>query len=198
MKLTRKRSQPYEYTDPASGAQYFSCSQVLAVLEPNLYAGVEDAVLELAAQRGIDLHRFFFYSLASLKRLCPKPPMPETFPGYAVAIWKWIEDFRPEPILLEDASIDDKRGIAGTPDAKLWVAKKIDMLELKTTSQQHRIHEVQLNCYRLFKDYQDVQTMHGLYIHDDGTYDYVPVYREPLHVAAIDNAVNVLRWRMAG
>ena len=196
MKLRCTRGAPYEYRDPVTGEQFFSCSQVLKVLDPDLYAGVDDVVMELAQQRGTDLHRVFFYWMASLKGLCARPERPKEFGGYYDAIGKFIADYRPEPILLEESSVNRKWGVAGTPDAKLWVAKKIDMPDLKTTASTHRIHRVQLNCYRSFDEYQDVQTMHNLYIHSDGTYDYVPVDRSPFAIAWLENGVNVLRGRM--
>ena len=194
MKLLCTRGAQYEYRDPVTGEQFFSCSQVLKVLEPDLYAGVDDVVMELAQQRGIDLHKVFFYWLASLKGLCPRPERPKEFGGYYDAIGKFIADYRPEPILLEESSVNRKWGVAGTPDAKLWIAKKIDMPDLKT-GVPHRIHKAQANCYRTFEEYQDVETMHMLYIRADGTYEYAPIARSPFYRAWLENGVNVLRGR---
>jgi hypothetical protein len=201
MKLLCTRGAQFEYGHPITKKPYFSTSQLLAKIDPNLYAYVGEAVMESARQRGVDLHLIFFYWLASIKGLCAVPARPPAYAGFYDAIGKFIADHRPEPILLEESSIDDKWGVAGTPDAKLWIAKKVDMPDLKTGIKQ-RIHEAQLNCYRRLEEYRDVQTMHQLYIHADGTYDYLPVYREPMHEAALENAVvalqcevNLQRWR---
>jgi hypothetical protein len=188
MKLTCTRGAQYEYRDPATDKSYFSTSQLLKEMDPNIYAYVGDEVMEAARQRGTDLHLIFFYWLASLKGLCPIPDRPTAYGGYYDAIGKFLADYRPEPILLEEASVYDKWSVAGRPDAKLWIAKKIDMPDLKTGIKQ-RLHEAQLNCYRRLDEYRDVQTMHQLYIHANATYDYLPVYRDPVHEAALENAV---------
>lgn len=196
MKLLCTRGAPYEYTDPASGEQFYSCSQVLKVMDPDLYRGIDEAILEVASARGVDLHKLFFYSLAS--RVIPsvkRPERPAEFGGYFDAIQQFIADYAPVPKLLEEASVNRKWGVAGRPDAKLLIAGKLDLTDLKTTRAKHRTHAAQLNIYKTFEEYADVQTMHILYIHEDGTYEYLPVYHEPLHLAGAENAINVLRWR---
>jgi len=194
MRLTCTRGAPYEYTDPQTREQFFSCSQLLKVLDPNVYAYVEDAVLEAARQRGVDLHKIFFYWMASLRGLCAVPARPTEFGGYYDAIGQWIHDRHPYPLLLEEPSVNRKWGVAGTKDCKGMIEKKIELVDLKTGGPL-RIHDAQLNCYRTFEDAQDVQRMRTLYIHKDGTYTDPIVYRDPMHVAALENAVNVLRWR---
>ena len=197
MKLICTRGAQYEYRDPESGAQYFSTSQVLRVLDPDVYAGVDDVVMEFAGQRGTDLHKIFFYYMASLRGLCPVPPRPEEFGGYYDAIVRWAADRKPVPILLEEPSANRKWGVAGTKDFKGIIGGKMELLDLKTTRSKLRIHEAQLNCYRMFEDAKDVQRMRSLYIHEDGTYDDPEVHRDPMHLAALENSVNILRWRAA-
>lgn len=196
MKLQCTRGAEYEYTDPVTGEQFFSCSQLLKVLDPNVYAYVDDAVMEAAQQRGVDLHQIFFYWCASLRWLCPVPARPVEFGGYYDAIGKWIHERKPHPLLLEEPSVNRKWMVAGTKDFKGIIDKKIELLDLKTGGPL-RIHDAQLNCYRTFEDCQDVQRMRTLYIHADGTYRDPIVSRDPMHVAALENAVNVLRWRTA-
>lgn len=194
MKLQCTRGARYEYTDPATGERFFSTSQVLKVLDPDVYAYVGNAVMEAARQRGVDLHKIFFYWMASLRGLCPVPDRPVEFGGYYDAIGKWIQNRKPYPLLLEESSVNRKWMVAGTKDFKGIIDKKIELLDLKTGGPL-RIHDAQLNCYRTFEDCQDVQRMRTLYIHHDGTYHDPIVSRDPMHVAALENAVNVLRWR---
>ena len=117
------RGQPHEYEEIETGQRFWSCSQVLKVLDPDVYEMVDDAVLEAASARGVNLHKIWFYWLASLKGLCAVPPRPNEFGGYYDALGKFIADYRPEPILLEESSCDRKRGVAGTPDGKLFIAR---------------------------------------------------------------------------
>ncbi len=203
MKLLCTRGARREYRDPGSGEEYFSASQLLKVLEPDLFQGVHHQTLELARQRGVDLHRYFFFALAhhtGHEKDRPADVAPE-WAGYQEAIWKFLAEWQPEPLLLEEASRDRKRGIAGRPDAKLRlpiergsIRLKITLVDLKTGSLD-RLHAVQANIYRRFEEYDDVQAMRTLYIRADGTYSFPPIYRDPMHEAAIDNAIQILRWR---
>ncbi len=193
--VTRGRPQEYELLDTKE--RFWSTSELLRVLDPDVYAGVDDAVMEFARQRGTDLHKVFFYYMASLRGLCPVPPRPEEFGGYYDAIVRWAEHRKPVPILLEEPSVNRKWGVAGTKDFKGIIGGKMELLDLKTTRSKLRIHEAQLNCYRTFEDAKDVQRMRSLYIHEDGTYDDPEVPRDPMHVAALENGVNILRWRAA-
>lgn len=196
MKLLCKRGVPFEYTDPASKRPYFSNSQILAVLYGDRFAGADEAVLEVARQRGTDLHKCFFYTLASLRLPNVKrPERPHEFGGYFDALCRFVEEYQPMPILLEESDVDEKLGVAGTPDAKLKIAGKIVGVELKTAV-PHRAHKTQVNIYRNFKEYADCDEWHLLYLNDDGTFDFPIVYYSPFHRAWVENGVNVLRGRM--
>lgn len=198
MKLICTRGADREYRDPDSGESYFSCSQLLQVLAPDLYSRVHYQTLELARQRGVDLHKYFFYALAVHGKFTQHVPKHVAlgWEGYQSAIWKFIAEWDPLPILLEESSRDRKRGVAGTPDAKCTVRSKVVMIDLKT-GPPDRIHAVQANCYRRFEEYHDIQEMRTLYIKADGTYDFPRVYRDPLHEAALDNALSILTWRIS-
>ena len=188
------RGQPHEYEEVETGERFFSCSQLLKVLDPHVYSYVDDAIMAEAQARGVDLHKHFFYLMASLRGLCPKPAPPREFLGYVQAMERWIHDRKPHPLLLEEPSVNRKWGVAGTKDFKGLIDKKVELIDLKTGGPL-RIHDAQLNCYRTFEDCQDVQRMRTLYIHKDGTYHDPLVSHDPMHVAALENAVNVLRWR---
>lgn len=198
MKLICTRGAVKEYRDPVLNEDYYSCSQLLKVLDPDLYAGIHYQTMELARQRGVDLHKYFFYALAAHGKFTHYIPkhIALGWEGYQTAIHRFIGEWDPMPILLEESSRDRKRGVAGTPDAKLVLRSKVVLVDLKT-GPPNRTHVVQANCYRRFEEYQDVKEMRTLYIHADGTYDFPTVYRDPLHEAALDNALNILNWRQA-
>jgi len=198
VKLECFRGRTREYCDPESGEEYFSCSQLLHVLAPDLFSRVHYQTLELARQRGVDLHKYFFYALASHGRFTHSIPkhLAVGWEGYQRAILRFIAEWDPIPLLLEESSRDRKRGVGGTPDAKCIVRSKIALIDLKT-GQPDRLHAVQANIYRRFEEYKDVQEMRTLYIRSDGSYDFPRLYRDPLHEAAADNALNILNWRIA-
>jgi len=198
MHLECTRGAAREYRDPLTGARYFSASQILSVLDPDLYNRVHFQTLELALQRGVDLHKYFFYALATHAQFAKGVPtnLAVGWEGYQEAIWRFIREWDPIPLLLEEASRDLARSIAGRPDAKLKVRKKKILFDLKT-GQPDRLHIVQANIYRRFEEYTDCDEMRTLYIRSDGTYACPRVYRDHRAEAAIDNAYNILRWREA-
>lgn len=206
MKLECIRGRAREYRDPVLSEFYYSCSQLLDVLDPGRFLRVGEQTLELARQRGVDLHKYFFYALAhhgGFIQAIP-PHIAVGFEGYIAAIQAFIRDYDPLPILVEESSRNRKDGVAGTPDAKAQVNKTIGNrlvkvlteIDLKTGGEE-RVHKTQHNVYADFEEYADCRQMRTLYIQSDGTYRFVRVYRDPLERAAILNAIQVLNWRQA-
>jgi len=196
MNLIVVRGRQQEYEDPADGTRYWSTSELLRVLDPSIFEGVHHQTLELARQRGVDLHKYFFYALAVHGRFAKQVPkdLALGWEGYQAAIWKWIADYQPKPLLLEERSVNRKWKVAGTADAKCLIQGKITLLDLKTGGKE-RIHEAQLNCYVTMEDFADAQRMATLYIRSEGTYAFERVYKNPLHLAALQNSLQVLQWR---
>ncbi len=206
MKLDCVRGRDREYRDPLTGESYYSCSQLLDVLDPGRFLRVGEQTLELARQRGVDLHKYFFYALAHHGGFIETIPthIAVGFEGYIAAIQAFIRDYDPQPVLIEESSRNRKDGVAGTPDAKALVNKVIGTpavkilteIDLKTGGEE-RVHRTQHNCYAEFEEYADCQQMRTLYIQSDGQYQFKRVYRDPLERAAILNAIQVLNWRRA-
>lgn len=196
MKLDVHRGATFEYHDSESGESYVSASQILKVVDSEYLNSVNHQTLELARMRGTDLHKYFFYALACHAGFINMVPqhIAQGFEGYITAIWKFCKEWDPAPLLLEEASRDRKRGVAGRPDSKLRLRGKLTELDLKT-GQKDRLHEVQHQIYKRLEEYEDVDEMRTLYIRSDGTYDCPRVYRDPMHEAVADNALNILRWR---
>lgn len=195
MKLLCTRGAEKEYRDPATGKAYYSHSQVARVIWPDPYAGVDDAVLEFARQRGTDLHRIFFFLLASLRGFCPRPPRPEEFGGYYDAMVKFVEEWEPYPESIEDPSKSDDLGIAGCVDTKCRMRGALWLLDLKSGAEAKAPHAFQLNLYKKFDEYRDAKKMGDLYIREDGTYTVKPVKPNPWAVALAQNAVGILKGR---
>jgi hypothetical protein len=195
MKLECVRGRAKEYADPISGRAYYSHSQVARVIWPDPYAGVDDAVLEFARQRGVDLHRIFFFLLASLRGFCPRPARPAEFGGYYDAMVKFVRERKPYPVLIEEPSKNDKLGVAGTVDTKCVLDDVLSLVDLKTGREEKKPHKFQLNLYKSFEEYKDARKLWVLYVHDDGDYDLKPVPNSPLAVAMAQNAVSLLKGR---
>lgn len=206
MKLECVRGRDREYRDPETNESYYSCSQLLDVLDPGRFNRVGEQTLELARLRGVDLHKYFFYALAHHGGFIQTIPahIAVGFEGYIAAIQAFIQDYDPLPILIEESSRNRKDGVAGTPDAKARVNKVIGNpavkilteIDLKTGGEE-RVHRTQHNVYVDFEEYCDVEQMRTLYIQSDGKYQFKRVYRDPLERAAILNAIQVLNWRRA-
>lgn len=196
MKLECVRGRAKEYRDAESGESYYSCSQLLSVLDPDRFSRVGEQTLELARMRGTDLHKYFFYALAQHGGFIQTIPthIGVGFEGYIAAIHAFIRKYDPKPLLIEDSSVNRQWGIAGTPDAKCFIQGRITLLDLKTGGHE-RVHEVQLNLYQTMEGYRDAERMATLYISGDGTFKFERVYKNPLHMAAVQNALQVLRWR---
>jgi len=194
MECTRGAAR--EYRDPLSGSRFFSASQILKVADADYLNGVHYQTLELARQRGVDLHKYFFYALATHAQFAKGVPknLALGWEGYQEAIWKFIREWEPIPLLLEEASRDPNRAIAGRPDAKLKARKKTILFDLKTGTPV-RTHLLQANIYRRFEEYADCEEMRTLYIRSDGTYDCPRVYRDLRAEAVVENALQILTWR---
>lgn len=195
MKLLCTRGAAREYKNPLDGKEYYSHSQVARVIWPDPYAGVEDAVMEFARQRGTDLHRLFFFLMASLRGLCPRPARPAEFAGYYDAMLKFVEERKPYPLLIEESSKNDKLGVAGTVDLKCRLPHDVWIIDLKTGTEDKAPHAFQVNLYKTFDEYKDAKKLGVLYVREDGTYRLRPVPVNPLAVAVAQNAVSILRWR---
>jgi len=181
MHLECTRGAAREYRDPLTGARYFSASQILKVLDPDLYNRVH-------FQTALATHSQFAKGIPKNLAL--------GWEGYQEAIWQFIREWDPVPLLLEEASRDLNRALAGRPDAKLKVRKRKVLFDLKT-GQEEQTHLVQANIYRRFEEYADCDEMRTLYIRSDGTYDCPRVYRDHRAEAAVENALNILIWREA-
>lgn len=204
MKLECVRGRDREYRDPALNEFYYSCSQILDVLDPGRFARAGEQTMELARIRGTDLHKYFFYALAQHGGFIRTIPahIAVGFEGYIEAIHKFIREYDPRPVLLEESSRNRKDEVAGTPDTKSWInrekndhsAQMLAEIDLKTGAPE-RVHKTQHNIYIDLEEYRDCEQMRTLYIQADGTYKFPRVYKDPLERAAILNGLNVLRWR---
>ena len=200
MNLRCTRGAEREYKDLDTWTEYYSVSQVLNVLDPHAFDSVSPEVLAAAQQRGTDLHVLFALLLLSRLNICEKPERPSgELAGYSDAMERFIAEHNPVPVRVEEASINEQLGVAGTADCLVWLGKILVLIDLKTGAKR-AVHTTQLVAgYRPMTGYTKAKKMATLYVHADGTYqlDYVARADEALHLAWFQAGVTVLNGRRA-
>lgn len=198
--LTCTRGEQYEYTNTVNGAQYFSVSQVLDVLDPHAFDDVDYEILEGASYRGARIHHIFSRLLASQIGLWPadKLDCPEQFRGYVRSLVLWIQANQVKPVKIEQPSHHPVLPVAGRPDCEIIYGpqRRLVLVDLKTGKGLRRAHRVQLQAYRQFLHYQHLTSMMTLYAQRDGSKAReIWCSRDPHDEAWFLNGVNVLIGR---
>lgn len=175
MKLTCVRGRPQEYEDE-TGERYWSVSEVLDVLDPDAFAGVDPFILAAAQQRGTDLHVLFGLRLLAEMGLAERPVRPSGIIGrYYDGIDRFVVERKPRPRQVEQSAVNKKDGVAGTADTQctldddpcLW------LIDLKSGSER-AVHSAQLlGGYKYLDGYEQSKRFASLYIRKTGTYKLV-------------------------
>lgn len=200
MNLRCTRGAPCEYHDLDTGKQYFSCSQVLCVLDPDAFSGVDPFVLAAAQDRGKDLHVLFALRLLAEKGIGQPPKRPDGVIGkYYDAIDLFVRQRNPKPIKVEQSSVNDKDGYAGTADTECLLDEKPEhwCIDLKT-GLERAVHSAQLiGGYKRLKGYEKVKRCGSLYIRKNGTYRLVEHTHNHVDLAWFMGGLTVLNGRRA-
>lgn len=175
-------------------------STILRVLDDS-YAGVPQAALDEAAERGEHLHRLCLSYLASLDGLCEAPVevRAEYAPAY-LAFVKWVADNQVTPIAVEQGSVCSKYGFRGTPDALVTYGPKqtATLLDLKFTAAILRTNRVQVQAYWRLDLYQTAERVLLLHIKPlTGELKIHTIPKHPQDWAAFLNALSVWKWRQS-
>lgn len=196
MKLTCIRGRRQEYEDPATKRSYFSVSQPIKVLDPNAFSGADEAVLEAAAARGQGIHMLFGLLMLAEVGAAERPARPSgrVMGGHFDACVKFIRERNPRPEKVEESSINDELGCAGTPDLLCWMDGILWLLDLKTGSKR-AVHSVQLHAYKRLKGYEQAKRLGSLYTKKSGTYEVVEHAHEHVDWAGFQAGLSVLNWR---
>lgn len=196
MKLKVERGAKQEYVDIETGERFFSVSQIRHVLlDP--YDGIPLATLEAAQQRGVRLHRRFFFLLASRIGCCDRPAQIEGLEGYCTAMDDWAEKHDVEAVKLEESSACPKLGYAGTPDALVrYGPKRLLAIVDGKSGAPVPTEAAQLRLYKGMDGYREASVLIDLYIREDGTYKEVRRESCQRDWAAALAALSILRWRM--
>ena len=172
-------------------------STILQVLD-DAYAGVPQALLDAAAERGERLHRLCLSYLASLDGLCVEPvPTPQDVAAYA-GFQAWVKTQCVCPVAVEQGSVSTKHRYQGTPDALVLCDSVPTLIDLKFTAVILRINRVQIQAYRRLDLYADAKRSLLLHINPvTGEVNQRIIPNNPGDWAAFLNALSVWRWRQA-
>lgn len=173
-------------------------STILRVLDDS-YAGVPQAAMDKAAERGEHLHRLCLSYLASLDGMCDAPV--EVRADYAPAYLsfvKWVMANQVSPIAVEQGSSSLKYGYRGTPDALITYGphQLKTLLDLKFTAAIMRTNRVQVQAYWRLDLYQEAERVMLLHIKPlTGELKAHKITKNPHDWAAFLNALSVWKWR---
>lgn len=198
MPLTCTRGAIYEYQDAATKRQYFSVSQVLQVLDPDAFKGIDPFILAAAQDRGKDLHLIFALRMLALANLGPMPKYPGGIIGkYCGGIEKFAQERKPRPIRVEAQGFNDKLKTAGTLDLECWLDDTDSILDLKS-GPERAVHSAQLiGGYKRLSGSEKAKRFYSLYITRHGTYRLKEHTHNHVDQAWFDGGLTVLNGRRA-
>jgi hypothetical protein len=195
MKMVCTRGAAYEYKDPATGKTYFSVSQVLTVLDPDAFKGIDPWVLAAAQDRGKDLHHLFAMRLLAEQGIGEPPKRPTGLIGkYYDGIDKFVIERKPKPIRVEESSLNDALRIAGTLDTECWLDEEDWIIDLKT-GPERAVHAAQLHGYKTLKGHEKAKRLGSLYIRNTGDYKLIEHTHNHVDLAWFQAGITVLNGR---
>lgn len=130
------------HTYTVDGVVVPSVSAVMGPLRD--FAGIPQAVLDAAAERGTAIHRAC--ALLDLDDL-DESTVGSEIAGYVDGWRRFTADHKPEWALIERPLYDPVNRYAGTPDRAGWVLDGWAVVEIKSTAELHPAFGVQLAGY---------------------------------------------------
>ena len=196
MKLRVTRGAAREYADLDTGKDYYSVSQVLTVLDPDAFTGIDPYVLAAAQQRGSDLHLIFALRMLAAANLGPMPKYPGGIIGkYCLGIEKFAQERKPRPIRVEAQGFNDKLKTAGTLDLECWLDETDSIIDLKS-GPERAVHSAQLiGGYKRLSESEKAKRFYSLYITRNGTYHLKEHTHNHVDQAWFDGGLTVLNGR---
>ena len=196
MKLRVTRGAAREYADLDTGKDYYSVSQVLTVLDPDAFTGIDPYVLAAAQQRGSDLHLIFALRMLAAANLGPMPKYPGGIIGkYCLGIEKFAQERKPRPIRVEAQGFNDKLKTAGTLDLECWLDETDSIIDLKS-GPERAVHSAQLiGGYKRLSGSEKAKRFYSLYITKAGTYHLKEHTHNHVDQAWFDAGLSVLNGR---
>jgi hypothetical protein len=172
-------------------------STILRILEDS-YAGVPQAAMDAAAERGEALHRLCLSYLASLDGVheapVPTPPYEKPYQAFV----QWCTANAVLVVAIEERSTNRKHGYTGAPDALIIINGHEVLIDLKFTAAILRTNRVQLQAYWRLDDYKTAQRAMLVHINPiSGELKQVTVKKDPRDWSAFLNALSIYKWRLS-
>lgn len=148
-----------------------SVTQIMKPLSSEIYKGVNDDVLRVAADRGTVVHEAF-----ELFADYGYEDISEGFAGYLEALKKFFRDYKVVPVATEQRFYHKIYQYAGTADLIAEIDDKRVLVDYKTTAQvQGVLTTVQLVAYRKALESQGVKIDYTAILHvgKDGEYKFI-------------------------
>lgn len=136
--------EPQTHIYRLSGVPIPSVTQIMKPLSEHKYKGIDEEILNRAAERGTDVHSAIeFFGRYGIQE-CTKEAKP-----YFDAFLAWHEDYKPQIISNESATYHTSLMYAGTVDLLAVIAGKLTLVDFKTTAALNdMLTTVQLEAYR--------------------------------------------------
>lgn len=111
------------------GAVIPSVTTIMNPLSQSLYGGIDETVLNAAAERGTAVHNAIEnYTLFGIDDIAPE------YSGYLAAYKAWCNDFNPQPISTERKVYHKVLRYAGTSDLIAMIEGKRILVDYKTSA----------------------------------------------------------------
>lgn len=135
------------------GMEIPSVTTIMKPLSASLYAGVDEAVLQMAADRGTAVHNaienYLKFGIEDID---------DQYRGYFDAFLKWYEEFDVKPLATESKVYHKTLRYAGTADMPAIVGRENVLIDFKTSASVNKmLTGIQLEAYA--KAYES----HGVY-----------------------------------
>ena len=193
MKLLCDRTARQHYRDPDTGKAYFSVSQVRAVM-----FDASRWYTEESRRRGQLLHRRGAFCLGALRNLCPYPSAIPGLEGYCHSQDRFIEEFTPLPLKIEEPSCNPDLGLAGCPDFLAEINGTVWLVDWKS-GEETPTDPVQLLAYHSFDSYTGATVLADLYLDATGKMPRIERRKKAKFArdwAVFLSALNLLRWQV--
>lgn len=161
---------PEKHVYRVKGIPIPSVTQLMKPLSTSVYNGIDESILQAAADKGTAVHSaiefFLKYGIAEY---------PEQHKGYFDAFLCWYRDNNPEIILTESMTYHKQLLYAGTVDLVAKVNGLNTLIDYKTTTVIHdMLTTVQLEAYQraLATNEVKVEQKAILQLRQDGTYSF--------------------------
>lgn len=192
--MTNFNAENHEYTNQDGKVLMSVTTAIKTFIQKNLYAGVPEAILKAAAQRGTDIHARIDARIKGMPFAdeCNYPEVGTFF--------RYIAEKTPLTLDFSEMIVSDDETLAGTIDIVAYDDDVPVIIDIKTTSVLNMEYvQWQLSLYAYLFEYKqmsnhtqmlEVGNIGCMWLHN-GRWEYVRINRLP--TSAIDSLLQAIR-----